>query len=135
MRVTSLGLGAWTVPQKLQTGRKWLPVQPPRPPVTLWQGRDGEESSISDCYLQHFCCPWLAHSPRECGQGGEQDCRKHYVIFAFINYRHTAIQASLAQNAGNTLKSNEITRERQWSISNMLQMITAINPVRPEESG
>ena len=45
------------------------------------------------------------------------------------------MQALLAQNTGNTLKSNEITREKQWSISNMLQMITAINPVRPGEAG
>ena len=54
MRVTSLGLGAWTVPQKLQTGRKWLPVQPPRPPVTLWQGRDGEESKeeAASCFTR-----------------------------------------------------------------------------------
>lgn len=135
MRVTSLGLGAWTVPQKLQTGRKWLPVQPPRPPVTLWQGRDGEESSISDCYLQHFCCPWLAHLPRHLWPGRGTKLQKTLCDIHILNYRHIAIQASLAQNAGNTLKSNEITREKQWSISNMLQMITAINPVRPEESG
>lgn len=70
-----------------------------------------------------------------CGRGGEQDGRKHYMIFTFINYRHTAIQASLDQNAGNTLKSNEITRQKRWRISNMLQMITAINAVRPGEAG
>ena len=64
VRVTSLGLGAWMVPQKLQTGRKWLPVQPPRPPVTLWRGKDGQESNTSDWYLQHFFSPWLGHLPR-----------------------------------------------------------------------
>ena len=67
MRVTSLSLGAWTVPQKLQAGRMWLPVQPPRPPVTQWLGTDREETSISDQCLQHFRCLWLGPLPRHLG--------------------------------------------------------------------
>lgn len=43
-----MGLGACTVPQKLQVDGKGPPVQPLRPPVTQRLDKRREETSIAD---------------------------------------------------------------------------------------